>query len=98
MNSFTCPRYTVSHRPRTVAIAALVVVLAVCAFATPAQAASGSGGSNDAIIIEPRPLFDENELRGLIEKPALSASRPTRQPSPRANRPGSPGRWKTPTP
>jgi hypothetical protein len=74
MNSFTCPRYTVSHRPRAVAIAALVVVLAVCAFATVAQAASGSGrsrGSNDAIVIEPRPLFDESELRGLIEKPSI---------------------------
>lgn len=74
MNSFTCPRSTVSYRPRTVAIAALVVVLAVCAFATVARAASGWGrsrGSNDAIIIEPRPLFDESELRGLIEKPSI---------------------------
>jgi len=68
-------RRTVFAVPRLIGPAGLLVVVLVCAASLPAQAATRArGGRSDTITIEPTPLFDEDELSRLIEKPSITFS------------------------
>jgi hypothetical protein len=61
---------------RSLGLWGLLIAVLACAVSMPAQAATRSRGGtttpSDVIQIDPRPLFNESELRSLIEKPAIT--------------------------